>query len=255
MERTGKKRKLEDSFSDAILYVMPTGIGKARCEVFRKQVTTLGGTVKDSYIPGDTDFVVVDEKMELDRFCRILKLDQPPSPQECKIVKSLWLSACLKQKQLLPTEPYELDVEAYLGKTVKHDTEKISPSSPSTSTDNVPKLKEDPEVQPSTSDGVNAKLPVTDTLQGKVEDPLQPVSHHPDNTDAKSKFPKVGVMFRSYKKAKVSSEEEDSDVESDYLPSGDDDGSGDSSGENHQVSGAGNSPSPQKKPLPVGLLL
>nr|XP_034329584.1 uncharacterized protein LOC109620131 [Crassostrea gigas] len=56
--------------------------------------------------------------MEADRMCRLLKIDHPPP--YVKVVKSSWLSACIKQKQLVDSVAYELDV-SWLSRTRKHE--------------------------------------------------------------------------------------------------------------------------------------
>uniref|UniRef100_A0A8W8IEU7 BRCT domain-containing protein n=1 Tax=Magallana gigas TaxID=29159 RepID=A0A8W8IEU7_MAGGI len=98
-------------------------IEKARCDIFRRQTERFGGTLVSGIEDLGADdagsgSVVVDDKMEADRMCRLLKIDHPPP--YVKVVKSSWLSACIKQKQLVDSVAYELDV-SWLSRTRKHE--------------------------------------------------------------------------------------------------------------------------------------
>lgn len=84
---------------------MPTGIGRARAELFEKQIIQHGGQVCSAQASGVTH-IVVDEGMDYERALRLLRLPQlPPGAQ---LVKSAWLSLCLQEKKLTDTDGFSL---------------------------------------------------------------------------------------------------------------------------------------------------
>ncbi|XP_036026772.1 DNA polymerase lambda isoform X2 [Onychomys torridus] len=86
-------------------HIMPTGIGRARAELFEKQIIHHGGQICSAQAPGVTH-IVVDENMDCKRALRLLGLPQlPPSVQ---LVKSTWLSLCLQEKRLMDTAGFSL---------------------------------------------------------------------------------------------------------------------------------------------------
>lgn len=86
---------------------MPTGIGRARAELFEKQIIHHGGQVCSAQAPGVTH-IVVDENMDCQRALRLLRLPQlPPSVQ---LVKSAWLSLCLQERRLMDTAGFSLSL-------------------------------------------------------------------------------------------------------------------------------------------------
>lgn len=129
-----KSRKLPQTFSDVIdksqkfftnvnIFILNAGIEKARCDILRRQTERFGGTLVSGIEDLGADdagsgSVVVDDKMEADRMCRLLKIDHPPP--YVKAVKSSWLSACIKQKQLVDSVAYELDISG-LSRKRKHE--------------------------------------------------------------------------------------------------------------------------------------
>ncbi|XP_077981265.1 DNA polymerase lambda-like isoform X2 [Glandiceps talaboti] len=100
------------------VYILQAGLGKARANIFMKQLTKFGGVVHDK-IQDDTTHVIVDEQMVLSRMCRILKLETPPSG--VKIVKANWLSTCLAEKTVIKTTDYELDDDIFTNIKGKED--------------------------------------------------------------------------------------------------------------------------------------
>ncbi|XP_028630724.1 DNA polymerase lambda isoform X2 [Grammomys surdaster] len=88
-------------------HIMPTGIGRARAELFEKQIIQHGGQVCSAQAPGVTH-IVVDEGMDYERALRLLRLPQlPPGAQ---LVKSAWLSLCLQEGTLTDTEGFSLSI-------------------------------------------------------------------------------------------------------------------------------------------------
>lgn len=81
-------------------HIVPTGIGRARAELFEKQIVQHGGQICSAQTPGVTH-IVVDEGMDYERALRLLRLPQlPPGAQ---LVKSAWLSSCLQERKLVDT--------------------------------------------------------------------------------------------------------------------------------------------------------
>ncbi|XP_070540868.1 DNA polymerase lambda-like [Ptychodera flava] len=93
------------------VFILQAGLGKARAEIFGRQLKKFGGAVHDKFTE-ETKYIIVDELMEIDRLLRILKVDAPPA--NVKIVKASWLSSCLSEERLLETGDFELDIKSFL---------------------------------------------------------------------------------------------------------------------------------------------
>jgi len=87
--------------------ILEAGIGKARSDLFRKKINELGGTLCSS-VSEHPNVLIVDENMTVDRLYRLLKIEEPQQLESVTVVKSLWLSDCIKSRKLLPTENCEL---------------------------------------------------------------------------------------------------------------------------------------------------
>ncbi|XP_029290923.1 DNA polymerase lambda [Cottoperca gobio] len=94
-----------NSFNGVTVYILPAGIGSARCQIFQRQIQQNGGQTESSLCPSVTH-VVVDDNMDRDRALRLLKLDCMPSGVQ--LVKCNWLSLCISEKQLLDVDSYSL---------------------------------------------------------------------------------------------------------------------------------------------------
>ncbi|XP_066517139.1 DNA polymerase lambda [Hoplias malabaricus] len=92
-------------FQGVCIHIVPTGIGKARCDIFHQQIIQNGGQVESAFSPSCTH-VVVDELVDRERALRLLKTETLFSAVE--LVKCTWLSACISEKQLLSTKDYSL---------------------------------------------------------------------------------------------------------------------------------------------------
>ncbi|XP_050000777.1 DNA polymerase lambda isoform X4 [Alexandromys fortis] len=96
-----------DWLSSLRAHIMPTGIGRARAELFEKQILHHGGQICSAHAPGVTH-IVVDENMDCERALRLLRLPQlPPSAQ---LVKSSWLSLCLQERRVVDTAGFSLSI-------------------------------------------------------------------------------------------------------------------------------------------------
>ncbi|TNN71224.1 DNA polymerase lambda [Liparis tanakae] len=93
------------TFDGVTVYILPAGIGNARCQIFQRQIQQNGGQTESSLCASVTH-VVVDDNMDSDRALRLLKVDcMPPGVQ---LVKCIWLSSCISEKQLLDVDSYSL---------------------------------------------------------------------------------------------------------------------------------------------------
>ncbi|XP_015239789.1 PREDICTED: DNA polymerase lambda [Cyprinodon variegatus] len=92
-------------FDGVTVYLLPAGIGNARCEIFHRQIRQNGGQIKSSMSPCVTH-VVVDDSMDSARALRLLKVDSLPSGVH--LLKCTWLSLCISEKKLLDEENYSL---------------------------------------------------------------------------------------------------------------------------------------------------
>ncbi|XP_034044234.1 DNA polymerase lambda isoform X2 [Thalassophryne amazonica] len=110
-EKDGPPLKVKQSdcsgntFSGVSVYILPAGIGNARCQIFQRQIQQNGGQTESSLCPGVTH-VVVDDKMDSSRALRLLGMDSMPSGVQ--LVKCTWLSLCISKKHLLDVGSYSL---------------------------------------------------------------------------------------------------------------------------------------------------
>lgn len=110
-------------FIGVTAYVLPAGIGNARCQIFQKQIHQNGGKSEDA-LGSTVTHVVVDDNMTGDRALRLLKMDL--LPPTVHLVKCSWLSACLTAKQLLDTDCYRLlHCDRYIGWYLVENTKAI----------------------------------------------------------------------------------------------------------------------------------
>ncbi|KAL8563394.1 hypothetical protein ACOMHN_063391 [Nucella lapillus] len=166
-------------FEGFAFFILPAGIQKARLQLFRTHLQNYGGCLKDSNT-NDVTHVIVDDEMTADRMCKILKIDSPPSDK--LILKTAWLSACFRQKEAVKTEGFLLPIPC----SKRNDL--VSES--------VIEL----------SDGENQ------TISKEVKkEATPPKTEH--------KFPKVGVMWNSFRSKPK--EDDSGDADSDYVPSDD----------------------------------
>lgn len=96
---------LGSSFQGVTVFILPAGIGNARCQIFQRQIEQNGGQTERSLCAGVTH-VVVDDDMDSDRALRLLKVDCLPSGVQ--LVKCSWLSSCISGKQLKDEASYSL---------------------------------------------------------------------------------------------------------------------------------------------------
>ncbi|XP_056626806.1 DNA polymerase lambda isoform X2 [Triplophysa dalaica] len=103
--RTPTESKADTVFKGVTVYILPAGIGKARCEIFHRQIIQNGGNSRSVFSLVCTH-VVVDDSVNCERALRLLNVEiLPPGVQ---LVKCTWLSACINEKRLLGSEDYSL---------------------------------------------------------------------------------------------------------------------------------------------------
>ncbi|XP_067393079.1 DNA polymerase lambda isoform X2 [Emydura macquarii macquarii] len=98
---------IEEWLKPVTAYVLPAGIGRARAEIFHKQIVQKGGRVS-SLLSSEVTHIIVAEDMDCDRAFRLLRLAKlPPGIQ---LVKAAWLSLCIRQQTLLDTTGFSIFV-------------------------------------------------------------------------------------------------------------------------------------------------
>ncbi|XP_063963556.1 DNA polymerase lambda-like [Lytechinus pictus] len=109
-----KRQKQNDSvgsssgmFFGLKVFILQAGLGKARTDIFKKQLLKHGAAVKPA-VNDQTTHVIVDEEMTFPRFCRIMKFEESRVPDRLKIVKAQWLSSCLSEAILIDLEEFIL---------------------------------------------------------------------------------------------------------------------------------------------------
>lgn len=95
-------------------FIVEAGIGKTRSDLFKKQLKNLGAKTCDSFDHEKVTHVIVDEKMNHERLSRILKLDATSINDKIKIVKSVWLSSCIRNKTYVDTKNFELIINSVI---------------------------------------------------------------------------------------------------------------------------------------------
>lgn len=109
-------------------HVMPTGIGRARAELFEKQIIQHGGQICPAQAP-ELTHIVVDEDMDCERALRLLRL--PRLPSGVQLVKSAWLSLCLQERRLVDTAGFSIFIpDRYLDQPQLSKADQDSSPSP-----------------------------------------------------------------------------------------------------------------------------
>ncbi|XP_072177426.1 DNA polymerase lambda-like isoform X1 [Diadema setosum] len=98
---------LSGIFCGIKVFVLQAGLGKARTDLFKKQLNKHGAQVQMAIGDGTTH-VIVDEEMTHPRFCRIMKYEEDKVPKHFQIIKAKWLSSCLSENLLVDAEEFIL---------------------------------------------------------------------------------------------------------------------------------------------------
>ncbi|KAM5322341.1 DNA polymerase lambda isoform 2-T5 [Glossophaga mutica] len=111
-------------------HVVPAGIGRARAELFEKQIVQHGGQIHPAQAPGVTH-IVVDDSMDCERALRLLRL--PRLPPGAQLVKSAWLSLCLQERRLVDTAEFSIFIpDRYLAQPQLSKADQDSATPPGT---------------------------------------------------------------------------------------------------------------------------
>lgn len=111
--------------SDVRAHIVPAGIGRARAELFERQIVQHGGQVCPAQCPGVTH-IVVDDSMDCERALRLLRL--PRLPPATQLVKSAWLSLCLQEGRLMDTAGFSIVIpDRFLEQPQRNKSEHASP--------------------------------------------------------------------------------------------------------------------------------
>ncbi|XP_019626500.1 PREDICTED: LOW QUALITY PROTEIN: DNA polymerase lambda-like [Branchiostoma belcheri] len=96
-------------FQDVRAFLLPAGLGKARMDIFKRQIPRFGGDLHGK-ITDNTSHIVVDDNMDYDRLCRILKVEKPP--EHATVVQANWVSDCIERRTLLEADEYTIKAPA-----------------------------------------------------------------------------------------------------------------------------------------------
>ncbi|XP_059160056.1 DNA polymerase lambda-like [Physella acuta] len=96
--------KNQSSFLQGLhFYILPACIEKTRLNIFKNQVLNFGGKIYDDFASSFITHIIVEDKMDIARIQRIMQVESLPATT---IVKSAWLSSCLRNKAVESIEKY-----------------------------------------------------------------------------------------------------------------------------------------------------
>lgn len=154
-----------NTFNGVTVYLLPAGIGNARCQIFQRQIQQNGGQTDSSLSPSVTH-VVVDDNMDCDRALRLLKVDcMPPGVQ---LVKCTWLSMCISEKELLDEANYSL-LSLKSDSETKHENIKEEPASIKPAAETTVGPVTDQAKQEETIDATQADADSKEEVQGEED--------------------------------------------------------------------------------------
>jgi hypothetical protein len=92
--------------------VLEAGIGKARTDLFKRKILQLGGTISESLGAAEDacrpSHIIVDDSMTADRLLRIIKVANVSDVSDIEIVRSAWLSECIRSQHMIETKCYRV---------------------------------------------------------------------------------------------------------------------------------------------------
>uniref|UniRef100_A0A3Q1CRK1 DNA-directed DNA polymerase n=1 Tax=Amphiprion ocellaris TaxID=80972 RepID=A0A3Q1CRK1_AMPOC len=154
-----------NTFNGVTVYLLPAGIGNARCQIFQRQIQQNGGQT-DRFLSPSVTHVVVDDNMDCDRALRLLKVDcMPPGVQ---LVKCTWLSLCISEKQLLDEDNYSL-LSLKSDSETKHENIKEEPASIKPAAETIVGPLTDQTKQEETIDVTQADADSKEEVQGEED--------------------------------------------------------------------------------------
>lgn len=122
---TSEEVQAKKLFSGYQIFVLSAGLGKARTDIFKKQLSKYGADVCEKF-SSKVSYIIVDEAMTSERFLKITKLsaDEFASAHPV-VVKANWLSTCLSEERLVNTSEFELFID-FSSKSDKKASERTS---------------------------------------------------------------------------------------------------------------------------------
>lgn len=118
-DKQSRNVNLEGFLTKMNAHIIPAGIEKTRLEIFKSQIVKNGGQIEERFdLGGSISHIIVDDKMEVSRMLRLLHIDVFP---KIPVVKSTWLSLCLRKKELVPFEDFQLQNIPTASKQLKVD--------------------------------------------------------------------------------------------------------------------------------------
>lgn len=154
-----------NTFNGVTVYLLPAGIGNARCQIFQRQIQQNGGQTESLLSPSVTH-VVVDDNMDCDRALRLLKVDcMPPGVQ---LVKCTWLSLCISEKELLDEASYCL-LSPKRDSEMKHENAEEEPASVRPAAETIVEPVTDQTKQEETIDVTQADTDSKEEVQGEED--------------------------------------------------------------------------------------
>ncbi|XP_052223780.1 DNA polymerase lambda-like [Dreissena polymorpha] len=216
--RCSNNDKSEHFLFASKIHILQAGIEKLRMQIFYTNIKKYGGELVEKFDLSNNyiTHLVVDDNMEPDRMCRLLKIDKPP--ENIEIVKSSWLSKCFKEKVLMNSKEFILDCSILAKYSEQFSRKDTSASSAGSDI----QMKSAALTNPSETENLSS------------------------NTMPKYMVPKVCLMYGHKGKPHIITSD-NSDNESDYCPS---DGEQDKNAESAEAIPS-TSKSTQKN-LPVG---
>ena len=95
-------------------FILAAGMGSARTNLFKCKIIEFGGAISDSLGTKEDEnrptHLIVDDSMASDRLLRILKVAHVSELNGARVVRSAWLSECIKMKQLTKVDDYEINI-------------------------------------------------------------------------------------------------------------------------------------------------
>ena len=103
VKQDGPSTSYVQIFSGICAYFVEQGVGKVRCNIFKRQVKNHGGCVREE-VTSDTSHVFINKGLKKERLLKILKWNEPQG--NVKILFVDWLSASLMKGEIIKEDLY-----------------------------------------------------------------------------------------------------------------------------------------------------
>lgn len=97
-------------FQSCVIFILPNGLFKKRIKLFEDKVLLHGGKITAEPLKITPTHIIVEDGLlnTPNQVISALKADNLLLESlDCKIIGTLWLSRCIKEKELLSTENFE----------------------------------------------------------------------------------------------------------------------------------------------------